>query len=84
MWIESLESGGQIDVSYTDLEKSFDKVPYKRLISKLYSYKINPEVIKWNESFLVNRIHRVRIQTAELPNNNVIIINTIWSERRTA
>jgi len=53
MWTESLESSGQIDVIHTDLEKAFYKVPHKRLISKLYSYKINPEVIKWMESFLV-------------------------------
>lgn len=61
IWTESLESGGQIDVIYTDLEKAFDKVPHKRLISKLYSYKINKEVIKWIESFLVNRRQRVRV-----------------------
>jgi len=61
MWTESLESGGQIDVVYTDLEKAFDKVSHKRLISKLYSYKINPRVIKWIELFLTNRRQRVRI-----------------------
>ena len=55
MWTELLESGGQIDVVYTDLEKAFDKVPHKRLISKLYSYKINPKVIKWIEAFLTNK-----------------------------
>ena len=51
MWTDSLESGYQIDVIYTDLQKAFDKVPHKRLISKLYSYKINLEVIKWIISF---------------------------------
>jgi len=61
MWTESLESGGQIDVVYNDLEKAFNKVPNKRLISKLYSYKINPVVIKWIESFLTNRRQTVRI-----------------------
>jgi len=60
IWI-SLESGGQIDVVYTDREKAFDKVSHKRLFSKLYSYKINPGVIKWIESFLTNRRQRVRI-----------------------
>jgi len=61
MWTELLESGGQINVVYTDLEKAFDKVSHKRLINKLYSYKINPRVIKWIESFLTNRRQRVRI-----------------------
>jgi len=59
MWTESLESGGQIDVVYADVEKAFDKVSHKRLISKLY--KINPGVINWIESFLTNRRQRVRI-----------------------
>jgi len=58
-----MESGGQIDVVYADLEKAFDKVPRKRLISKLCSYKFNPEVIKWIESFLVNRGHMIRINS---------------------
>ena len=29
MWTESLQSGGQIDVIYTDLEMAFGKVPHK-------------------------------------------------------
>jgi len=33
-WTETLESGGRIDVVYTDFEKAFDKVPHKRLLSK--------------------------------------------------
>jgi len=32
-----LESGGRIDVIYTDFEKAFDKVPHRRLLSKLKS-----------------------------------------------
>ena len=45
MWTDSLESDGQIDFTYTDLEKAIDKVPHERIISKLYSYKINVNVI---------------------------------------
>ena len=52
---ESLEFYGQIDVIYTDLEKAFDKIPHNRLISKLYSYKINSEIVNWIQSFLLNR-----------------------------
>jgi len=32
-WTESLESGGRIDVVYTDFEKDFDKVPHKQLLT---------------------------------------------------
>jgi hypothetical protein len=33
-WTNSLEKGRQINVIYTDFEKAFDKVPYKRLVEK--------------------------------------------------
>ena len=36
-WTEMLETGGRIDVIYMDLEKAFDKIPRRRLISKMYS-----------------------------------------------
>jgi len=35
-WAELLETGGQIDVIYTDLEKAFDKIPHTRLIIQLW------------------------------------------------
>ena len=60
-WTELLETGGQIDVIYTDFEKAFDKVPHKRLISKLKSYKLNQKIIDWIESFLLLRKQRVKI-----------------------
>jgi len=50
----------QIDVVYTDLENAFDKITHKRLISKLYSCKINPGVVEWIESCVTNRRQRVR------------------------
>ena len=56
-----IEIGGNIDVIYTDLEKAFDKVPHRRLISKLKSYGINADVIAWIEAFLSSRRQRVKI-----------------------
>jgi len=36
-WTKLLEEGRQVDVIYTEVEKAFDKVPLKRLLSKLRS-----------------------------------------------
>jgi len=56
-----LESGGQIDVINTDLEKAFDKVPHKILIHKLKAYNLDPQVVEWIISFLYNRKQRIRL-----------------------
>ena len=56
-----LEKGGQIDAIYSDFEKAFDKVPHKRLISKLHSYMIDGGVIKWIVNFLKARKYRVGV-----------------------
>ena len=49
------------NVKVLDLEKAFDKVPHRRLISKLHSYQVNNEIILWIESFLIGRKQRVKI-----------------------
>jgi hypothetical protein len=61
-WTAALDSGGQIDVIYTDFEKAFDRVSHSRLLNKLYVYGINPILIKWLESFLCGRRQRVVIR----------------------
>ena len=50
---------GYIDVVYTDFTKTFDKVTHKFLISKLKADKLHHDVIRWIDSFLTNRRHRV-------------------------
>jgi hypothetical protein len=62
IWTKALENGGQIDIVYTDFEKAFDKVPHKRLLSKLISYGFNDQIIKWIEGFLCHRKHQVNIK----------------------
>ena len=54
-WTEMLETVDRVDVIYTDLEKAFDKIPHRRLISKLYSYGINDNIILWIKAFLADR-----------------------------
>ena len=41
-----------MDVIYTDLEKAFDKIPHKTLLSKLESYRVKTEIIQWIAAFL--------------------------------
>ena len=59
-WVNFLENGGQVDAVYTDFEKAFDKVPHKRLPSKLKSHGISINVIKWSTDFLGNKKQRVK------------------------
>ena len=54
-WTTQLDSGGQIDVIYTDLAKAFDTVPHHRLLLKLKTYNINEDLIVWISDFLCNR-----------------------------
>jgi len=70
-WTDYLEHGGQIDVVYSDLEKAFDKVPHKRLISKLYCYGINEYVINWIKDFLTERTFRMKVNLSNSPWNLV-------------
>ena len=60
-WTECLESGGQMNVIYTDFEKAFDKVSHKLLLDKLHDYKVNESIILWIKSFLCNRKQRVKV-----------------------
>ena len=53
--MEFLDSGGQINVIYTDFAKAFDKIPYRRLVAKLRQYGITKEMLQWIENFLCNR-----------------------------
>ena len=58
-WTTNLDSGGQIDCIYMDFEKAFDKVPHRRLISKLQAYGIHSKILLWITDFLDKRQFRV-------------------------
>jgi len=47
-WIEYSEGGSQIDAIYSEFEKAFDKVPHRRLISRLYSHGLHDSIINWS------------------------------------
>jgi len=60
-WTECLEQGCQTDSIYSDFEKAFDKVPHKRLISKLHAYGLRDSIISWIWNFLNARKYRVKV-----------------------
>ena len=54
-WTLCLDGKKPIDIQYLDFQKAFDKVPHKRLISKLQAYGIDGNLLSWIISFLSNR-----------------------------
>ena len=58
-WVDVLDEGGEIHCIYMDFMKAFDKVPHKRLITKLQAYGISNQTCNWIKDFLNNRRQRV-------------------------
>jgi hypothetical protein len=56
---QNLEDKEQVDMIVLDFSKAFDKVPHKRLMSKLWNYGIRGPTHSWIESFLERRTQRV-------------------------
>ena len=63
-WTKYLEIGGQIDTIYSDFETPFDKVPHRRLISKLHTYGLHDTIINWICNFLAARKYRVKVNNS--------------------
>ena len=60
----ALDNKTQIDAILHDFAKAFDKVPHKRLLSKLTSYGITGNTHNWITSFLSNRKQRASVKGA--------------------
>ncbi|MCL4133242.1 UNVERIFIED_CONTAM: hypothetical protein GTU68_050983 [Idotea baltica] len=52
--------------------KAFDKVPHRRLLHKLKTYKFGDKYVKWIEAFLVDRKQRVKVNKEFTNLTNVI------------
>ena len=59
--VNSMESGIQTDVIYTDFSKAFDSVNHSVLIAKLKIYGITDQLLTWLSSYLANRFQQVKI-----------------------
>ena len=61
-WTKIIDSGGDIDVIYTDFQKAFDTVPHNRLFEKLKAYGIGGNILNWIICFLTGRKQRVVVK----------------------
>lgn len=59
--LSNIDSGGQIDVVYTDFEKAFDRVDHVILLKKLHLLGIHGDLLRWIKSYLHNRSQAVVI-----------------------
>ena len=56
---KTIQDNKSIHAVVLDFSKAFDKVPHKRLITKLQYYGIHGSLLCWFESFLTNRSQTV-------------------------
>ena len=56
-WAKILDNKGQVDTFILDFEKAFDTPPppHELLKSKLFSYGIGGNTLKWTNAFLCYR-----------------------------
>ena len=52
---------------FLDLTKAFDSVSHELLLSKLKETGISIEFCKWMESYLANRVQRVKLNNSASP-----------------
>ena len=60
--LKAMDSKKQVDLVLLDFCKAFDKVPHKRLLSKLKNYGIQGNIGKWIERWLTEQSQRVVIE----------------------
>lgn len=56
---DCIDAHKEVDVIYLDFQKAFDKVPHKRLLTKIKSFGIAEHVYNWIENWLTDRKQRV-------------------------
>ena len=62
--LQDFDRNRAIDILYLDFQKAFDKVPHKRLMSKVRALGITGAVSNWIEAWLKDRRQRVAINGA--------------------
>ena len=58
---ETIDNGDRYDIVFLDFSKAFDKVPHRRLLSKVKAHGIGRKVLEWIRGWLTSREQRVQI-----------------------
>jgi len=54
-----IDCGYPVDIIYFDFQKAFDKVPHRRLLTKLDAHGIVGNILMWIENWLSNKKQQV-------------------------
>ena len=68
---EVLDKRGYAGILLTDLSKAFDCINHELLIAKLHAYGFSLESLTFIQSYLTNRIQRVKINSSFSEYSNV-------------
>ena len=58
---DATDQGNKVDVIHLDFSKAFDKVPHKRLLTKISGYVVQGKVLNWISEFMKNRNQEVTV-----------------------
>jgi len=56
---EGINEKESVDVIFLDFAEAFDKVPHKRLLTKLEAHGLGGEVLRWIEAWVTGSMQRV-------------------------
>ena len=59
--LDGMTTHGQVDAIYTDFSKAFDRLDHSFLVQKLREVGVSRSFLNWIESYLNDRIMRVRL-----------------------
>nr|VZI41040.1 unnamed protein product [Spirometra erinaceieuropaei] len=60
-WTRSVDEGSALHVVYIDFKKAFDSVPHQRLLHKLSRTGVRGKLLKWIQSFQLDRCQTVHV-----------------------
>ena len=71
-WCRALDQGSEVCAVFFDLQKAFDSVPHRPLLDKLRLFDLDPYILRWICSYLMDRKQYVVLNGEQSPACNAI------------